>query len=83
MSSRIVYSTETRFPTNRAIDYRLCPHGKDAGQDCYPCDVVDTEWLDKHYSGGPGEDLDYWNETDAQWNDVDKGDIHYASFDCV
>jgi hypothetical protein len=59
--NRIVYSTETPVPAIKVSP--KCPHGKDAGQTCYPCDMRD--------------------EMDEQLNDVDMGDAHYSSFDCI
>lgn len=36
MESVLVYRTETQGGTVRK--QRVCEHGKDAGQDCYPCE---------------------------------------------
>lgn len=60
MGNRIVYTTESAG--NPIKSSPLCKHGKDAGQACNPCDVVDLEWLDNHYTGGPGENLDFRTE---------------------
>lgn len=49
--NRVVYSTETPVPPVKVSP--TCPHGKDAGQDCLPCDVweeTDAQWNDADMS---------------------------------